>query len=99
MAKKTNAALEELVALGAEELAKQVQELREQLAETTERLAATEKTKGNPNPVVKLKDGSYQILGGTRHQGEVLSPKELAENKDLCQELVEKGSGLLQKVN
>lgn len=98
MAKKNNAALEELIALGAEELAKQVVALQEQLAETTDKLRATEQTKGNPNPVVKLKSGNYQLLGSVRHEGVVLSPKELAENKELCEELVEKGSGLLQKV-
>lgn len=96
--KKTNEALEELIAQGAESLAQQVLTLQEQLEETTEKLRATEATKGNPNPVVKLKSGSYQVLGGISHEGVKLSPKELAEDHKLCEELVEKGSGLLVKV-
>lgn len=100
MAKKNNnnEALQALVEQGAEALAQQVLDLQDQLTETTEKLRATEATKGNPFPVKKLKSGSYQVNGGIRHEGVVLSPAELAENDELCQELVEKGSGLLTKI-
>jgi hypothetical protein len=100
MAKKNNnnEALQALVEQGAEALAQQVLDLQEQLTETTEKLRATEATKGNAFPVKKLKGGSYQINGSLRTVDGILTPEQIAANTELCEQLVEKESGLLTKI-
>ena len=90
-AEDRTAQLAVLIEKGAEALAHEVLDLQEelaaansdealatlkaQLAETTEKLQATEATKGNAMPVVKLKGGMHQINGGVRHKGEILTPE------------------------
>jgi seryl-tRNA synthetase len=90
----------EKAAASAGGAAEQVKKLKAQLQSTTEALKVAEKTAPKTaKPVVKLGDAYYQVVGGERRNGKVISRDELAKDTARCAELMAMGSGLLRKVN
>lgn len=82
-----------------EQLAKENAKLKAQLEATTEKLKVAEATKGkNAKPVVKIGSKHYEVVSGISNAQGSINRQQLAENIELCTELVAKGSGLLREV-
>lgn len=76
-----------------------VAELERQLQDLTDRLAATEATKGDPRPVVKVAGEQHLIMvPKVRIDGEELTAEQLATRADLLTRLHKDGSAVLRSV-
>lgn len=49
-------------------------------------------------PIVKIGNESYKVLAGTRVNGNVYTAAEIAADKTLAKSLIDRGSGVLQKI-
>lgn len=76
----------------------------DEMVKTNEDLAAALKAaeeKGvviSDKPVVKIGNNSYKVLGGARIKDKVYTAAEIAADKDLAKSLIDRGSGILQKI-
>lgn len=49
-------------------------------------------------PMVKLGKHKYQVVGSFRKKGKVFTPQDIAADAKLAEDLVERGSGLLELI-
>lgn len=81
---------------------KQVEDLKTELkdaADVIEELKAKAETGGkSKGPIVVIGKQKYLVKAGTVINGKPFAKEDIAANKELCKELIDKGSTLLKEV-
>lgn len=97
--KDQSAYVVELEAALVSEKAK-VTALTAQAAELAKALESAEKgpVVVSDRPVVKIGNDNYKVIGGANIDGKVHTAAEIAADKTLAKSLIDRGSGVLQKI-
>lgn len=74
-----------------------IAELKQIIAEQAEQLAAHEKI--TSETVIHVRSRAARVMGGCIHKGKRYTKQEVAADADLCAELADMGSDLIQFVN